>query len=68
MLPSGSWVSRKPQVDLLALDAGGLLAAPVGGEDLPVEDHVGQALILGPVGGVVQVRGLVGERGVTSSR
>ena len=37
----------KPQVNLLALDAGGLLATTVGGEHLAVEDHMGQALGLG---------------------
>jgi hypothetical protein len=45
------------------LHAGGLLAASVGGEEFPVEDHEGQALSLGSVEGVVHVGGLLGEHG-----
>lgn len=36
----------KPQVDLCALHACGLLAAPVGGEDLPAQDHIGHPSVL----------------------
>src|SRR6266480_1351742 len=44
-----------PQVDDLAFDADGWLFAPVGGDDLPVQDHMGQALVLGPLQRLVQV-------------
>jgi hypothetical protein len=50
-----------PQVDLFAFHAGGLLSTAISREDLSVEDHIGQALLLGPSQGFVQVRGLVGE-------
>jgi hypothetical protein len=50
-----------PEVDLGAFHAGGLLAAPVGGEDLPVDDHIGQPVGLGAFQRLVQGRGLVGE-------
>jgi hypothetical protein len=65
MLPPCSWavLSRVPQVDRFAFDAQGFLATAIGGEDFPVEDHVGRALVLGPLQGVVQVWCLPGEHG-----
>ena len=50
-----------PQVDDLAFDADGRLFAPVAGDDLPVQDHVGKALVPGPLQRLAQFRGLLGE-------
>lgn len=50
-----------PQVDLFPFDTHGFLAAAVSGEDLPVEDHVGQSVGLGPFQGFVQIWCLVSE-------
>lgn len=50
-----------PQVDLGAFHADGLRGTPIGGEDLPVQDHVGHALSLGAFQGFVHVRGLIGK-------
>ena len=62
MLPP--WVCALPEYHRsmtwpLTLMAG--LFAPVAGDDLPVQDHMGQALVLGPPQRLVQVRGLAGE-------
>src|SRR6266571_551826 len=53
--------SGVPQVDDLAFDADGGFFAPVGGDDLAVQDHVGESGVFGPFQGLVQVRGLFGE-------
>jgi hypothetical protein len=53
--------SGVPEVDGFAFHAGGLLVAAVGGEDLAVQDQVGQTLLCGLFQGFVQVRGLLGE-------
>ena len=50
-----------PGVDFVALHAGDLLGDAVGGEQLAVEDHEGDALLPGSFQGLVQVRGLRGE-------
>ena len=50
-----------PQVDDLAFHADGLLPAPVGGDDLAVQDHVREALVPGPFQRLAQLRGLFGE-------
>jgi hypothetical protein len=50
-----------PQIDDLAFHAGGRLLAPVGGDDLAVQDHVRQALGRGPFQSLVQVRGLLSQ-------
>lgn len=52
-----------PSVDLLTFHAGGLLGEAVGGEDLAVENDVGQAVLLGLQYCFVQVRGSLGEHG-----
>lgn len=52
-----------PPVDLLAFHAGGLFVEAVGGEDLAVEDDVGQAVLPGLPQCFVQVRGVLGEHG-----
>jgi len=36
-----------PPVDLLAFHAGGLLVEAIGGEELAVEDDVGESVVLG---------------------
>ena len=45
-----------PQVDGLASDAEGLLAAPVRRDDRAVQDHVRQAVLAGPFQGLAQIR------------
>jgi hypothetical protein len=50
-----------PQVDDLAFYADGWFFAPVGGDDLAVQDDVGEFLVFGAFQGLVQVRGLAGE-------
>ncbi|MFB9304040.1 hypothetical protein, partial [Kibdelosporangium philippinense] len=47
-----------PGVDLLALDAGRLLAEPVGGEQLAVQDQVCQIVVFGALQRVMQIRSL----------
>jgi hypothetical protein len=61
-LPPGRWCLPEYQgVDLLALHAGHLLRDAVGGEQLAVQDHEGDAFLPGPFQGLVQARGLHGE-------
>jgi hypothetical protein len=43
----GVGLSGVPRVDLLSLDAGGLLAQAVAGEQLAVHDDVSRAVVLG---------------------
>ena len=50
-----------PQVDDLAFDADGLLPAPVTGDDRAVQDHMREALVLGPLQRLVQIWRLPGE-------
>jgi hypothetical protein len=50
-----------PQVDDLAFHADGWLLAPVGGDDLPVQDHVGKTLIPGSLQRLAQLWGLFGQ-------
>jgi hypothetical protein len=55
---------RIPSVDGFALDADGFLPAPVGGNDLAVQDHMGQAVVLGPFQrGLAQTGGQVRQYG-----
>jgi len=54
---------RIPQVDDLALEADGRLFAPVAGDDLPVQDHVREPLVPGPLQRLAQVGGLPGQHG-----
>ena len=54
-------LSGVPGVDLFAFHAGGLGAAPVGVEDLAVQDQMRDALIQGSLQGLVEVEGAVGE-------
>src|SRR5437016_1245573 len=50
-----------PQIDELSLDADGLLAQAVAGEHLAVQDQMRQALGLGALQCLVQLRRLLGE-------
>jgi hypothetical protein len=50
-----------PCVDFLALDAGNLLGEAVGGEQLAVQDHEGDAFLPGSLQGLVQARGPGGQ-------
>jgi len=52
-----------PQVDDLAFCADRWFFAPVAGDDLPVQDHMREALARGPLQRFAQVRGLARERG-----
>ena len=63
MLPPWVRVARVPQVDELAVDADGLLPAPVRRNYLAVQDHMRKALLPGPFQSLVQVRCLGGEYG-----
>jgi hypothetical protein len=57
-----------PGVDPDAFDAGGLLAEPVAGKQLAIQDEVGGAVILGALQGLVQVRACAASTLITSSR
>ena len=46
-----------------ALDAGGGLRAAVGTEDLPVDDHVGPALVTDPEAGATHLQLTTGDAG-----
>jgi hypothetical protein len=50
-----------PQVDDLAFHADGGFFAPVAGDDLPVQDHMSEAVVFGPFQCLVQAGGLFGE-------
>ena len=52
-----------PQVDGLALGADGFLPAPVGGDDFAVQDHMGQAVVVGPFQRLTQIGGQVRQDG-----
>jgi hypothetical protein len=52
-------LARVPQVDDLAADADGWFLAPVGWDDLPVQDQAREALVLGALQRLAQVRGLL---------
>jgi len=52
-------LARVPQVDDLAADADGWFLAPVAWDDLPVQDQVREALVLGALQRLAQVRGLL---------
>src|SRR6185437_6536589 len=50
-----------PRIDLLALPAGLLCRAPVGGDERAVQDEIGKSLLSGLVQGLAQGRCLRGE-------
>jgi len=59
---------RVPQVDDLAFDADSRLLAPVGRDDLPIQDHVREPLALGPLQRLAQIRGFAASTAMISSR
>ena len=61
-------LSGVPRVDLGACDAGGLLAQPVAGKQLAVQDEVGGAGVVGALQGLVQVRAWAASTVMASSR
>jgi len=61
-------LARVARVDGFALDADGLLLAPVGKDDLAVGDDVRESLAFGPFQRLMQVRRLVREHRDASSR
>ena len=50
-----------PQVDDLAFDADSWLLAPVAGDDRPVQDHMREPLVAGPLQCLAQLWGLSGQ-------
>jgi hypothetical protein len=54
-------LSGVPGIDLFAFDADGFRAAPVGVEDLPVQDQMRDAVLGGSGQGLVEVGSLLGE-------
>jgi hypothetical protein len=52
-----------PQAGDLALDTGGGLFAPVGRDDLPVQDHGREPLVVGPLQRPGPLRRLPGQHG-----
>jgi hypothetical protein len=59
----GVGLAGVPQVDDLAFHANGRLFAPVGRDDLAVQDHVREPLVFGSFQRLVQVRSLLCEDG-----
>lgn len=62
------YLSRVPQVDGLALTADRGAGHPIGFDDLAVQDHERPALLVYPIQGLDQFRGLRASRYMVTSR